>query len=158
MYGVNVLFFNIISENVYMIDLSNFRKVEDIFYDIINYIKSTPNNDRDMMENISIYAVHYYKYHNFGEKTYVYESSILLSDDVYFYFYLSPIRTYFAVWKNGDQTDLDYVTFQYILLKYCDKLVTKYHLSEFVYDISEMGMSCINKMETSGINETDGVN
>jgi hypothetical protein len=98
-----------------MLDFSNFRKAEDIFYDIINYIKTSPNSDIDTQDNISIYAINYYKYHNFGNKTYVYEASIPISEDIYFYFYLSPLRTYFAVYKDGDKTDLDYVRFQYML-------------------------------------------
>ena len=119
-----------------MIDLGGFRKAEDIFYDITNYIKTNPNNSIDTGENICVYAVHYYKYHNFGQKKYVYEMSLPIMDDVYLYFYLTPFRTFFGIWKTGEQTDLDYAKFQYILLKYCDKLVIKYHLPEFVYDMN----------------------
>lgn len=117
------------------------KSPEVVYYDIITYVLQNTNIVEDNDEIVAVHPVHYYTYSsNYTSKPYVYTNDIELCSDLRLHFYFSSKRSYIGVYKfdedNGVLDDTDFAKLQYLLLIYCDKILLKYRLGDFIYNLN----------------------
>lgn len=118
------------------------KSPEMVYYEIVRHVVDNSNNISDNDSLVAIHSLNYYTYNDWLEKSYVYTDDIELSDCVRLNFYFSYKRTYIGMYKFDKETGLvgvldstDFAKLQYLLLIYCDKILLKYRLHEFIYDV-----------------------
>jgi hypothetical protein len=118
------------------------KSPEVVYYDIITYVLQNINTRCDCDEIIATHPVNYYKYCNYTVKPYVYTSDIKLSHNIHLNFYFSYKRSYISIYRENDNVELnteteatDFAKLQYLLLIYCDKILLKYCLGDFIYNL-----------------------
>jgi hypothetical protein len=112
---------------------------EIVYYDIITYVLQNRNTIEDNDEIVLVHPVHYYttgNYTNSTVKPYVYTGDIELCSNVRLHFYFSWKRSYIGIYKFDEDADsTDFAKLQYLLMIYCDKMLLKYHLQDFIYNL-----------------------
>lgn len=115
------------------------KSPEVVYYDIITYVLQNMNTAEDNNEIIAVHPVNYYTYGNYTSKPYVYTNDIKLCSNVRLYFYFSCKRSYIGIYKFDEENTIpdstDFAKLQYLLLIYCDKILLKYRLGDFIYNL-----------------------
>lgn len=115
---------------------------EQIFLEIINYIKFNKNNDEDNRENknniVFTNFFGYSKMRNYSDENYVYTSDIPISKIFKVHFYFSNKRSYFSIdpIKNSNYEEY-FSLMQLINLIYSEKLFKEYSIDQFVYNFNK---------------------
>lgn len=117
------------------------KSPEIVYYDIITYVLQNKNTAEDNDEIVLVHPVHYYTNGNNTNDTvkpYVYTGDIELCGNIRLHFYFSCKRSYIGIYKFDENITLDSTDFaklQYLLMIYCDKILLKYHLQDFIYNL-----------------------
>lgn len=122
--------------------LGDLKSPEVVYYDIITYVLQNLNTSEDNDEIVAVHPVHYYTYGNYTNKPYVYTDDIELCSGLRLHFYFSCKRSYIGIYKfDTDKNEMimldgtDFAKLQYLLIIYCDKILLKYHLGDFIYNL-----------------------
>jgi hypothetical protein len=115
---------------------------EEIFLEIINFVKNNKNNNEDNRENknniVFTNLLGYSKMRNFSKENYVYTSDIQISEIFKVHFYFSNKRSYFSIDPKKNCNYEEYFSLmQLINLIYCDKLFKEYSIDTFIYNFNQ---------------------